>query len=584
MSDKCDAIPMDSLIMSAARALAAGDPLGALNRVALRDDAPALALRGIAMARLGDLLRAKSLLRRAARAFGPKDALARARCVVAEAEIALVSRDLSWPAKALDSARATLEEKGDRMNAAHARHLEVRRLLLIGRVSEAEHALAQLDPAPFPPASRAAHELVVAGIAMRRLQAKAARASLARAERAARRAGIPALLAEVENASLALSTPAARLIAHGEERLLLLAEVEELLASKALVVDACRHVVRDACTVVSLARRPVLFELARALGEAWPGDVPRDMLVARAFGAKLADESHRARLRVEVGRLRTVLRTLAGVRATKAPRRAGEVAVLARPVEEQHAAVLALLSDGESWSSSTLALALGSSQRTVQRALEGLAAAGKAQSFGRGRARRWVTPPVPGSRRPCYSPLRCRATSGENLTFGTVVFRPSRVMKLRRADPSDLGAVQRISAEAYTSAYQTICGFVPKPAFEDYRPRIDRGEVWILEMDGQPIGVAVVEDRPDHLLVYSIAVSPHEQRKGHGAALLRFADEHAAAIGRPEVRLYTNQKMERNIALYSRHGFVEVGTRPHPSRPGDVLVDMVRTLRTDSSV
>ena len=132
------------------------------------------------------------------------------------------------------------------MNAAHARHLEVRRLLLIGRLDEAERALAELDPAPLPPASRAAHELVVAGIAMRRLRTKTARAALARAERAARDAGIPALTAEVESASLVLDTPAARLIARGEERPLLLEEVEALLASKALVVDACRHVVRDA--------------------------------------------------------------------------------------------------------------------------------------------------------------------------------------------------------------------------------------------------------------------------------------------------------------------------------------------------
>jgi len=161
---------MDLLITAAARALGAGDPLGALNRVALHDDAPALALRGIAMAQLGDLDRAKALLRRAARTFGPKEAVARARCVVAEAEIALVSRDLGWPAKALDAARATLEEHGDRVNAAHARYLEVRRLLLIGRLDEAERRLAELDPAPFPPASRAAHELVVAGIAMRRLR------------------------------------------------------------------------------------------------------------------------------------------------------------------------------------------------------------------------------------------------------------------------------------------------------------------------------------------------------------------------------------------------------------------------------
>ena len=392
---------MDSMITAAARALATGDPLGALKRVALRDDAPALALRGIAMAQLGDLVRAKVLVRRAARAFGPREAVARARCIVAEAEIALVSRDLGWPAKALDAARVTLEEHGDRVNAAHARHLEVRRLLLIGRLDEAERALADLNPAPFPPASRTAHELVVAGIAIRRLRTKAARAALARAERAARDAGIPALTAEVESASLLLRTPAARLIANGEERFLRLEEVESLVASDAFVVDACRLVVRHGGRVISLARRPVLFALARALGESWPGDVARDRLVARAFGSKFVDESHRARLRVEIGRLRMLLRTLAAVSATKrgfamAPRHAREVVVLARPVEEEHAAVLAFLADGESWSSSALALALDTSQRTVQRALDSLAVAGKVQSYGRGRARRWMTPPVPG--------------------------------------------------------------------------------------------------------------------------------------------------------------------------------------------
>src|SRR5262245_4710781 len=186
---------MDSLITAAARALSTGDPLNALNYIALRDDPPALALRGIAMAQIGDLARAKALLRRAARAFRPREAVARARCAVAEAEVALASRDLSWPANVLRAARATLEEHGDRANAAHARYLEVRRLLLIGRLDEAERALAELDPAPLPPASRAAHELVVAGIAMRRLRAKAARAALSRAERAARQARIPALVA-----------------------------------------------------------------------------------------------------------------------------------------------------------------------------------------------------------------------------------------------------------------------------------------------------------------------------------------------------------------------------------------------------
>src|SRR5215467_6991641 len=150
---------MDPVIMAAARALAAGDPLSALNRVALRDDAPALALRGIAMAQLGDLVRAKALLRSAARAFGPKEAVARARCVVAQAEIALVSRDLGWPARALDAARATLEAHGDRVNAAHARYLEARRLLLIGRLDEAERRLAALDPTTLPPALKTAHGL-----------------------------------------------------------------------------------------------------------------------------------------------------------------------------------------------------------------------------------------------------------------------------------------------------------------------------------------------------------------------------------------------------------------------------------------
>ncbi|TMQ50433.1 MAG: helix-turn-helix domain-containing protein [Candidatus Eisenbacteria bacterium] len=392
---------MDSLIAAAARALAAGDPLAALKRVALRDDAPALALRGIAMAQLGDFVRAKALLRRAARAFGPKEAVARARCVVAEAEVALASRDLGWAAKTLEGARATLEEHGDRVNAAHARYLEVRRLLLIGRIDEAERMLARLRPASFPPASRTVHELLVAGIALRRLRTKAARAALARAERAALHARNPALTAEVKSAFLVLNTPAARLIAGGEERLLLLEEVEALLASRAFVVDACRLVVHAHGQGVSLAKRPMLFALARALGEAWPGDVARDALIARAFGSKLADESHRARLRVEIGRLRTVLRTLAGVSATKqgfalAPPRGREVVVLAPPVEGEYAAVLAFLTDGESWSSSALALALGASQRTVQRALDSLAAAGKVESFGRGRARRWMTPPLPG--------------------------------------------------------------------------------------------------------------------------------------------------------------------------------------------
>jgi hypothetical protein len=395
---------MDAPITAAARALAVGDSLGALKHVALREDAPALALRGIAMAQLGELVRARTLLRRAARAFGPNGAVARARCIVAEEEVALASRDLVRSTRPLDSARATLEEHGDRANAAHARLLGIRRLLLVGRIDEAERELGELDPAALSPAARAARELAVAGIAIRHLRTKEARAALVRAERAARQAGIPALSAEVESARLVLDAPAARKIEGGREQPLLLEEVEALLESGALVVDACRRAVSRAGRTVSLARRPVLFALARALGEAWPNDVARDALVEKAFEWKRADESYRLRLRVELARLRRMIRELADVRATErgfvlAPRRAREVPeviVLALPVEGEHASVLACLADGESWSSSALALALATSQRTVQRALESLETAGKVQSFGRGRARRWTAPLVPG--------------------------------------------------------------------------------------------------------------------------------------------------------------------------------------------
>ncbi|MEP6990605.1 MAG: helix-turn-helix domain-containing protein [bacterium] len=392
---------MDSLITAAARALAAGDPLGALKRIALRDDAPALALRGMAMAQLGDLTTARYLVRRAARAFGPKEIVARARCIVAEAEIAFASRDLGWPAKALDAARATLEAHGDRVNAAHARYLEIRRLLLIGRLDDADRLLAERDRAPLPPALRTVHELVVAGIAMRRIRAAAAHDALVRAARAARQSGIPALEAEVAAAALALRTPAARRTVKGSARLLLLEDVEALLASTALVVDACRGAVIERGSMVSLATRPVLFAIARTLADGWPHDVPREVLLANAFGARSVDASHRARLRVEIVRLRKELRPFANVTATKhgfvlEPRVAREVVVLAQPVDDEHGAVLALMADGEAWASSALALALGASQRTVQRALDALAASGKAQSFGRGRARRWTTPPMPG--------------------------------------------------------------------------------------------------------------------------------------------------------------------------------------------
>ena len=353
------------------------------------------------MAQLGDLVRAKTLLKSAARAFGPREAVARARCVVAEAEIALVSRDLGWPEKALETARAVLEKHGDRINAAHARNLQIRRLLLIGHLDEAERLSTKLDPSPLPPAARASHELAVAGIAIRRLRIEPARAAFARATEAALKSGIPALAIEVSDATRILHEPAARLLAQGSERLVSLDEVETLLTSDVLVMDACRNVVRSGADIISLASRPVLFALARVLAEAAPADAPRALLLSRAFRARHADESHRARLRVEIGRLRAALEPLAEISATQhgfalISRGKRDVVVLAPPVEIENASLLALLSDGEAWSSSALSIALATSPRTVQRALEALAAEGVVQSVGNGRARRWMMPPVVG--------------------------------------------------------------------------------------------------------------------------------------------------------------------------------------------
>jgi hypothetical protein len=392
---------VDSLITAAARALAHGDPLGALKRVALRNDAPALALRGIAMAQLGDFARAKLLVRKAAKTFGVKETMARARCVVAEAEIALASRDLTWPTKALAAARSVLEAHGDWVNAAHARQLEIRRLVLIGQLDMANQMLTTVATSQLPPALQAAHELMTFSIAVRHLRMQQARAALEGAQHAARTAGIPALIAEADNAARILNEPAAQLTTRGHKRLLLLEEIEVLFASKTLIVDACRYDVRAASAIFSLARRPILFTLLRALAEAWPQDAARNSLIARVFRTKRPDESHRARLRVEIGRLRVAIKTVASVSATQngfvlVPRKSLEIAVLSPPVEDENAATLAILADGEAWSSSALAVALGGSQRSVQRALDTLAAEGKIQALGHGRARRWITAPLPG--------------------------------------------------------------------------------------------------------------------------------------------------------------------------------------------
>jgi len=391
---------MDSLITAAARALAAGDAIGALKWVALRKDPPALALRGIAMAQLGEHPRARELLRRAARGFGAHEELARARCIVAEAEVALAMRDLDGSPGSLAAASATLEARADRANALQARLIIARRLLLLGRLDDAAAALSRLDTSGLPPSFVAIAELAAAELALRSLRTGPAADALARAHEAAKRARVPALIAEVEEAQAVLQRPAARRLSAGTGQALRLEEVAALLASGALVVDACRRGLRAGNVWVPLASRPVLFALARALAEAWPGDIDRHALIARAFGTRHPNESHRARLRVEIGRLRALAAGLADIEATERGfvlrPKARDVIVLAPPIDGDEASLVALLSDGAAWSTSALALALDASQRTVQRALLELEAAGRVRSIGQARARRWLAPPLAG--------------------------------------------------------------------------------------------------------------------------------------------------------------------------------------------
>jgi tetratricopeptide (TPR) repeat protein len=392
---------MDSLIAASARALAAGDALGALKRVALRDDPPALALRGIAMAQLGEHARARELLRRAARGFGTHEELAHARCVVAEAEVALAMRDLGGSPRALAAAAATLEARADHANALQARLIATRRLVLLGRLDEAAAALAPLDARGLAPSLAAVAELTAAELALRSLRIGAAHAALARAQEAADRARVPALVAEVAEARSALDRPAARRLSADGEQALRLPEVAALLDSDAVVVDACRRGLSAGAQWLPLARRPVLFALARALAQAWPGDVDREALIACAFRTRRPDETHRARLRVEIGRLRALVKAMASIDATARgfvlkPHDARDVIVLVPPIDSEQGSLLALLSDGEAWSTSALALALGTSQRTVQRALVELETTGRTRSIGQTRARRWLAPPLAG--------------------------------------------------------------------------------------------------------------------------------------------------------------------------------------------
>ncbi|WP_087722117.1 helix-turn-helix domain-containing protein [Pandoraea sp. PE-S2T-3] len=393
---------MDSLIAASARALAAGDPLGALQRVALRDDPPALALRGIAMAQLGEYPRARELLKRAARRFGVHEAMARARCIVADAEIALATRDFSGSLRAVQAAAATLDTHADAANAMLARLVMARRLLLLGRLDAAAQALYEIKAHDAPARLVAVFELIATEFALRSLRIDEAHAALVRAQAAADIANVPALSAEVEHVRTVLARPVARLWHPDTEQVLGLDDVARLLKSGALMVDACRRGVSAGNTWRPLARRPVLFALIRCLAQTWPTDVPRETLIAEAFGLRRPDDiddTHRARLRVEIGRLRALLKGVATIDAT--PRgfvlRSVDdrpVAVLVPPIDGEFASVIALLADGAAWSTSAIALALGVNQRTVQRALSALHDEGRVRAVGQARARRWISPPL----------------------------------------------------------------------------------------------------------------------------------------------------------------------------------------------
>jgi DNA-binding transcriptional ArsR family regulator len=389
---------MDSPLTAAAQALRAGDPLRALKLVALREDASALALRATAMAQLGEYKRAKQLFLRAARAFEPDQEVERARSMVALAEVALAARELSAEDAGLVSAIGVLKRHRDLANARYAELLRARHALALGDVAVAEGRLRALEERGLPAALRAQIALARAEIALRRVQPKQAQKALSVAAQAAQEARIPALFAEVRSAQLARDKPVARLVSAEATRPLSLDQVAALLGGGALIVDACRRVIRQRASELSFATRPVLFALARRLAEASPHEVARAELVSVAFGMRRQNDALRARLRVSVGRLRKLLDALAELQATAGgyallPRHPPAY-VLAPPGDDEASQLLALVSDGEAWSTSALALAQGSSQRSVQRALSALEAAGKVHSLGRGRSRRWLAPPL----------------------------------------------------------------------------------------------------------------------------------------------------------------------------------------------
>lgn len=409
---------MDAALAAAAQALSRGDPLFALKQVALRRDARALALRATALAQLGEYKQAQRLFSRAARRFGAAEPLASARCAVALAEVALAAREITLADGPLLSAIETLKRHGDGINARYAQLLRARHALALGDLALAERHLKALDLRRAPPALHALAALSTAEIALRRTQPERARRALERAAKAARRAQIPALLAEVAAAQDMLTRPLARRVAGDRSEPLTIDQVAQLMARPHLIVDACRRVVRKGARQVSFQQRPVLFALVRGLAEAAPFAVSREALIRLGFGMSRPNASLRARLRVAMGRLRRLLSGLAEVRATSSgyvlETRPAPPCVIAPPLEDHASHVMALLADGEPWSTSALALSLGSSQRSVQRALSELETTGKVRGVGAGRSRRWLAAPLSGFAPHMLLPGGSRSPSSED--------------------------------------------------------------------------------------------------------------------------------------------------------------------------
>jgi tetratricopeptide (TPR) repeat protein len=388
---------LPAALLDAGRALAGGDPLRALALVGRVDSALGLTLRGVAYAQLGDLdLARKSLLRAVSVADDPRT-LARARAALAE--IALTTGD---PAVAARDARASadeLEALDDARNASMQRLVLARALVLLGRLGEARQVVDEVLSDDLAPDVFAVASLAQAEIAVRALAALDAREALARARRALEQAPHSLLSRAIQCVERELSLPVARLVRAGVSASADLFAIEESCRGHVLLVDACRRLALGGRATIPLARRPVLFALLLALAHAWPGSVARDELISRAFEVRRINPSHRARLRVEIGRLRGVLEGLAA-EPTATPD--GYALASERPVvillplsDDEAARVALLLGDGASWSAQGLAEHAGVSRRTAQRALSTLVASGDAVRTGQGKTVRYARPGAP---------------------------------------------------------------------------------------------------------------------------------------------------------------------------------------------